>query len=67
MADLSGTDFTGATIGRSTFGDIDLSAVKGLDTVIHFGPSTIGIDTIYHSRGNMPESSFEELAYQTPL
>ena len=29
--------------------------VKGLDTVRHDGPSTIGIDTIYRSRGKIPE------------
>jgi TIR domain len=38
------------------FGDIDLSTVKGLDTMQHEGPSTIGIDTIYRSKGNIPEA-----------
>jgi hypothetical protein len=28
---------------------------KGLETVRHNGPSTIGIDTIYRSKGNIPE------------
>ncbi len=37
------------------FGDVDLSGVKGLDDVIHEGPSTIGIDTIFRSKGNIPE------------
>jgi len=54
-ADLSGADFSSAMVGSSKFGDIDLSGVKGLDTVIHGGPSTIGIDTIYRSKGNIPE------------
>ena len=36
-------------------GDVDLSEVKNLETVMHFGPSTIGIDTIYNSQGNIPE------------
>ena len=35
--------------------NVDLSTVQGLDTVNHEGPSTIGIDTIYKSRGNIPE------------
>jgi hypothetical protein len=39
----------------TVFADIDLSAVKGLENVRHFGPSTIGVDTIYKSRGNIPE------------
>jgi TIR domain/Pentapeptide repeats (8 copies) len=53
-ADLSGADLTAASIGYTTFGDNDLSSVKGLETVRHHGPSTIGIDTIYISRGNIP-------------
>ena len=53
--DLSGADLSGAMVGWSTFANIDLSAVKGLDTVKHAGPSTIGIDTIYRSKGNIPE------------
>lgn len=36
-------------------GDTDLSQVKGLEDVVHLGPSTIGIDTIYKSSGNIPE------------
>ncbi len=38
------------------FGDVDLTTVKGLETVKHYGPSTIGIDTIYRSHGNIPET-----------
>ena len=32
-----------------------MGSVRGLDTVHHQGPSTIGIDTIYRSGGNIPE------------
>jgi TIR domain/Pentapeptide repeats (8 copies) len=53
-ADLTGADFTGAILGYTIFGDNDLSDVKGLDAVQHRGPSTIGIDTIYRSHGNIP-------------
>jgi hypothetical protein len=28
--------------------------VRGLDTLEHNGPSTIGIDTLYSSQGNIP-------------
>jgi hypothetical protein len=35
-------------------GDIDLSVAKGLDTVKHKAPSTIGIDTLYRSGGKIP-------------
>jgi hypothetical protein len=53
-ADLSGVNFNEANIGLTIFGDVDLSQVKRLDTVKHFGPSTIGIDTIHKSGGNIP-------------
>jgi len=53
--DLSGADWTEARCGYTVLGNIDLSQVKGLETVQHRGPSTIGIDTIYKSGGNIPE------------
>lgn len=37
------------------FVDCDLSLVKGLETLNHLGPSSIGTDTLYQSRGNIPE------------
>jgi hypothetical protein len=58
-ADLTGALLTGAllhkaTVGSTIFGDVDLRAARGLETVQHQGPSTIGIDTLYRSRGNIP-------------
>jgi len=52
---LNRTDFSRAMLGWTIFGNVDLSTVRGLDTVEHKGPSTIGIDTIYRSGGNIPE------------
>jgi len=54
-ADLSGADLEMATAMNTAFDDNDLSEVKGLETIRHLGPSTIGIDTIYKSKGNIPE------------
>jgi hypothetical protein len=69
-ADLAGADLAGAqlsgvnlfnadlhkTIMRWTIlGNIDLSKVQGLETVQHQRPSTIGIDTLYRSQGNIPD------------
>jgi len=34
---------------------VDLSTALGLETVQHHGPSTIGIDTLYRSNGQIPE------------
>jgi len=55
-ANLSNADFEGATIGGTVFGDVDLSKAKNLDKVNHRSPSTIGIDTIISSHGNIPDT-----------
>jgi hypothetical protein len=54
-AELKQSDLSEAFIAWSCFGDNDLSETVGLNAVKHFGPSTIGIDTIYRSKGNIPE------------
>lgn len=57
---LSSADFTGAALGLTTFADNDLSEVKGLETVKHLAPSSIGVDTLYKSGGRIPESFLRE-------
>jgi uncharacterized protein YjbI with pentapeptide repeats len=54
--DLKRVNFRNALVARSYFCDLDLSMVKGLHTMQHFGPSTIGIDTIQRSKGHISES-----------
>lgn len=54
-ADLRGADFTKAGLFHTTFAGNDLSEVKGLKTVEHLAPSSIGVDTLYKSGGNIPE------------
>jgi uncharacterized protein YjbI with pentapeptide repeats len=55
-ADLNGADLTGAWAARALFVNLDLRGVKGLDALVHSGPSTVGIDTIYKSCGKIPHS-----------
>jgi hypothetical protein len=52
---LPPADLSRAYIGYTVFGNVNLSPVRGLETVRHSGPSTIGIDTLYRSQGNIPE------------
>jgi hypothetical protein len=54
QADLDGVNLREVEVGYTMFVDIDLSTVKGIDTIKHTAPSTIGIDTIYRSRGKIP-------------
>jgi hypothetical protein len=54
-ADLNAADLTWARVGGTIFGAVNLSVAKGLESVIHHGPSTIGIDTVHASQGRIPE------------
>ncbi|MGD9362641.1 MAG: toll/interleukin-1 receptor domain-containing protein [Desulfobacterales bacterium] len=44
----------------TNFGDVDLSLTKELFTAQHFGPSSIGIDTVMRSDGKIPETFLRE-------
>ena len=59
-ADLRGAKLDNACIdkahmGFTTLADVDLSKVKGLESVKHDAPSSIGVDTLYKSQGKIPE------------
>ena len=53
---LGTADFTRTIVGMTNFADVDLSRVRNLDTVDHRSRSTIGTDTVYKSRGRIPEA-----------
>jgi hypothetical protein len=55
-ADLSGADLSASTMWLTSVSNIDLSGVKGLETVKHSGPSSIGLDTICRSKGKIPKA-----------
>jgi TIR domain/Pentapeptide repeats (8 copies) len=63
-ARISFTNFSGANLRRANlsgalcfatlFAGLDLSDVQGLESVLHFGPSSVGIETVLYSKGNIP-------------
>jgi len=53
---LEGVDLSRARIGLTTFASTDLSVVKGLESVTHDSPSTIGADTLLLSHGQIPKA-----------
>jgi hypothetical protein len=54
-ANLSDSTFDHAAIGLTTFAGNDLSSVHGLETLLHKTISRISIDTLYQSRGRIPD------------
>jgi len=69
MADLTGVDLRGAHLVRAVldsavlseavvemtlFADCDMGRIIDLETVVHSGPSIIGLDTLARSRGLIP-------------
>lgn len=54
-ANLTRANLKKARLNRTVFSANDLRNTFGLEDVIHSGPSSIGIDTIYMSEGKIPE------------
>jgi len=52
---LSGCSFSNASVKDTLFGSVDLSTAVALEDILHYGPSTIGIDTVAKSKGKIPE------------
>ena len=52
---LSRTDFSMSSFAYTVFSNCNLDDAIGLEKATHLGPSTIGIDTILDSRGQIPE------------
>lgn len=50
---LKEANFAGAMVNGTIFANTDLSGILGLDRVVHYGPSTIGANTLATSRGHI--------------
>jgi uncharacterized protein YjbI with pentapeptide repeats len=55
-ANLQDADLNRSTMGGTILVDLDLSSVRGLETVRHYTPSFIGIETVYKSKGKIPHT-----------
>ncbi|HET6597834.1 MAG TPA: toll/interleukin-1 receptor domain-containing protein [Anaerolineales bacterium] len=53
---LDGADLSESTMQWGLLANVDLSQVKGLEAVRHWGRSSVGMDTIERSQGRIPES-----------
>jgi hypothetical protein len=52
---LTNSDFLNAQMAFTIISNVDLRRIRNLESVTHHAPSSIGIDTIHKSRGNIPE------------
>jgi len=52
---LNSTELSGCIVCETSFNDCDLSTAKRLKKTNHTSPSSIGIDTIYRSNGQIPD------------
>jgi hypothetical protein len=55
-ANVRNANFREAYCAETVFGDVDLSEAIKLDTIYHRSPSIISVDTLYNSRGRIPEA-----------
>ncbi|GHO98882.1 hypothetical protein KSF_089300 [Reticulibacter mediterranei] len=53
---LSGTNFDDASLSSTSFGDHDFREIKGLESIRHSGPSPLSINSLYLSKGDIPEA-----------
>ncbi len=54
-ARIDDANFTEAIVGGTVFADLDLRGAKGLESLRHSSPSTVGTDTLSRSIGKIPE------------
>lgn len=52
---LQGATFNQACFGWTIFADVNIGLARGLESVVHNGPSSIGIDSFFRSCGKIPE------------
>lgn len=63
---LTRVDFTNAAMGGTTIGGTSLADSVGLATILHHGPSSIGVDTLQAS-GRLPRSFLRDVGLPDAL
>jgi uncharacterized protein YjbI with pentapeptide repeats len=53
-ASLGGANLSSAICGGTTFGSFVPSEVTGLESIVHFMPSNVDVDTLFRSGGRIP-------------
>jgi uncharacterized protein YjbI with pentapeptide repeats len=58
---LDGADFRRAMLSGTALIDVNLSETRGLESILHRGPSTISIGTLYKSHGRIPDTFLRDV------
>ena len=66
-AQMQGSSLRGAICAHTIFGNVDLSGIADLDTVVHTGPSILGIETLIYSEGKKPLQFLRECGSPDPI
>lgn len=64
---LQGANLKHVTVGHTFFSGVDLSGARNLDTLVHLSPSTVGLDTILMSGGEIPDEFLRGSGYDPQL
>jgi hypothetical protein len=64
---LQGANFSECRVGGTHFSNVNLQGVLNLKEARHFSSSTIGLNTIYLSRGNIPEAFLHATGVPEPF
>jgi len=58
---LTNTNLSQTLLRSTIFANVDLSSVRGLDTVYHLRPSTMGVDTLSRSKKNLSDAFLRDV------
>ena len=58
--EMTNVDLTGSYCSHTVFANVDLSGARGLDTLRIDAPCSVGIDTVFRSRGLIPRGFLEK-------
>jgi TIR domain/Pentapeptide repeats (8 copies) len=64
---LEEAKFRDAYLGSTIFGTLDLSSADGLESMVHSGPSVLGMDTYMLSKGKLPEAFLRGVGWPDTL
>jgi uncharacterized protein YjbI with pentapeptide repeats len=66
-SNLYSTNFREATMGQTTFANLEMATCIGLETVCHKAPSSVAVECLYRSGNNLPMQFLEGVGFSKIL